>query len=175
MVSAPKYAFDLLVPAKDWKDLSPAAAALLGGMFTMTSGESGMPGVVCSVTSDELGNAFHVHLPAIKGAIFGSLVKEGHYAERPDHVLTQYLVAAPVAGVAVAGILVGLNKLAWQLPSEVVIPQAILCGVLTAVILGGFAVIMPARTAKGGRRERRSSGFRSTSPGSMPTGSPPSR
>ncbi|MEI8319308.1 MAG: DUF2207 domain-containing protein, partial [Planctomycetia bacterium] len=156
----PKYAFDLLVPSEDWKDLSPAAAALLGGMFTMTSGEwAGMPGVVCSVTSDELGNRFYTHLPAIKGAIFGSLVKEGHYAERPDHVLTHYLIAAPVAGVAVAGILVGLNRLAWQLPSEGVIPQAILCGVLTAVILGGFAVIMPARTAKGGEARTAILGF----------------
>jgi len=157
---APKYAFDLLVPSKDWKDISPAASALLGGMFTMTSGEwAGMPGVVCSVTSDELGNRFYTHLPAIKGAIFGSLVKDGHYAERPDHVLVQWLVTAPVAGMAVAGILVGLNKLAWQLPSELVIPQAILCGVLTAVILGGFAVIMPARTAKGGQARTAILGF----------------
>jgi FtsH-binding integral membrane protein len=47
--------------------------------------------------------------------------------------------------VAVAGILVGLNKLAWQLPSELVIPQAILCGVLTAVILGAVALTTARR------------------------------
>ena len=156
----PKYAFDLLVPAADWKDLSPAAAALLTGMFTMTSGHwADMTGVVCSVTSDALANAFHVHLPAIKGAIFGSLVKEGHYAERPDHVLTQYLVAAPVAGVAVAGVLLGLNQVAWHLANETVIPQAILCGVLTALILAGFALIMPARTTKGGAARTAILGF----------------
>lgn len=157
---SPKYAFDLLVPSQEWKDLTPAAEALLGGMFTMTSGHwANMSGVVCSVTSDELANRFYTHLPAIKGAIFGRLVRGGHYAERPDHVLVQYLVAAPVAGVAVAGLLVGLNKLAWQLPSELVIPQAILCGVLTAVILGVFATIMPARTPKGGAARAAILGF----------------
>jgi hypothetical protein len=157
---SPKYAFDLLRPAKDWKDISPAAESLLAGMFTMTSGAwAGMPGVVCSVSSDELANRFYTHLPGIKGAIFGNLVKEGHYVERPDHVLTRYLVAAPLVGLAVAGILFGLNKVAWRLPSELVIPQVILCGVLTAVILAGFSMIMPARTAKGGQARTAILGF----------------
>jgi len=157
---SPKYAFDLILAAKDWKDVSPAAESLLKGMFTMTSGEwAGMPGVVCSVTSDELADRFYTHLPGIKGAIFGSLVKEGHYAERPDHVLTRYLVAAPLAGLAVAGALIGLNKVAWHVAAETVIPQAILAGVLTGGIVAVFAALMPARTAKGGATRTAIRGF----------------
>ena len=146
----PKYAFDLLVPSSNWGTLSPATETFLNGMFPITSGQwAGAPSVVCTATSDELANGFSAHLPAIKGAIFGTLVKEGHYANRPDAIFARFLLAAPMVGVAVVGALVGLNWMVWQLPSELVIPQAILCGVLTAVILGGFAVIMPARTAKG--------------------------
>jgi uncharacterized membrane protein YgcG len=157
---APKYAFDLLVPADAWKDLSPAAEALLRGMFTMTSGQwADPPGVVCSVTSSGLTDRFYTHLPAIKGAIFATLVREGHYAERPDHVLVQYLVAAPLAGLAVAGGLVGLNRLTWQMPSELVIPQAILGGVLTGLIVAVFALLMPARTTKGGAARTAILGF----------------
>ena len=154
------YAFDLLVAEKDWKDLPPATEALLRGLFKFTSGTwIGDPLVVCSVSSGDLANSFYVHLPSIRGAIFKTLLHDGHYVERPDHVRARYLTVAVGTGLAVAGMLFGLNQLFWHLPGESLIPGTVVSAVVSALIVAGFAFIMPARTAKGSRTRMAIRGF----------------
>lgn len=166
-MSRARYAFDLLVPESDWeaKGVSPAERALLRGMFPSTSGawrrEDGAPmeGVVASVRAEDLAGQFHVHLAGIKDAIFAALVREGCYAHRPDHVFVSYLLAAPVAGLAAAGGVTLLNRWWWGVAPEAAIPQAVLTGVATALVVAFFATVMPARTVKGARTREAILGF----------------
>ena len=151
MASA-SHRFELLVPARDWPGLHlpPSSVALLRGLFeSAADGERGVDGVVSAVTTGQLQEHFYRQLPGIKGAIFGALVTRGFYAERPDDVVSRYVAAGVVTGVAIAaaGIFLlaprngGGDAFSMGLP--------ILAGIATAAVIAGFGLVMPARTVAG--------------------------
>ncbi|NBV47004.1 MAG: DUF2207 domain-containing protein [Planctomycetia bacterium] len=144
------YAFDLMLPESAWPDLPAGERALLRALFpagTTAAPGSGQP--VASVTTASLTDSFHVHLPGIRDTIFDTLVKGGHYRQRPDHVRDAYVGSAVVAAVVVGMAAVGLNRVAGRLPFDMVVGFAILSAIVTAVIIAGFGLVMPSRTAKG--------------------------
>lgn len=157
--SKAEYAFELLRPRSQWTNLTTGEQRLLSSMFDAGDEEPGSSGVVETVTSTDLTNSFYVHLPKIRGAVFDGLVREGHYRERPDHVLQRYLSLALVSAVVL--LVGGFGLAAWIFPGIPgwMVPLTVGSAVLTALVCGGFGVVMPARTIKGARTRLAIRGF----------------
>ena len=93
-------------------------------------------------------------LPRIKDRVFEQLVAARCYQKRPDQVRALYLVLAviglPLIAVA-GGVLtrnMGMAPQTW-----------VAAGVLSAVVMVVFALVMPARTARGARMMEQVLGF----------------
>ena len=157
--SKAEYAFELLRPRSQWTNVTGGEERLLKAMFDKTDGEPGSNGVVETVTSTELTNSFYVHLPKIRNALFDGLVREGHYVERPDHVLQRYVwIALGSAALLLVG---GFGLAAWIFPGVPgwMVPVIVGSAVLTALVVGVIGVVMPARTIKGARARMAVRGF----------------
>jgi uncharacterized membrane protein YgcG len=157
--SKAEYAFELLRPRSQWTNVTGGEEWLLKAMFDKTDGEPGSNGVVETVTSTELTNSFYVHLPKIRNALFDGLVREGHYVERPDHVLQRYVwIAFGSAVLLLAG---GFGLAAWVFPGVPgwMVPVIVGSAVLTALVVGVIGAVMPARTIKGARARLAIRGF----------------
>jgi uncharacterized membrane protein YgcG len=127
--------------------------ALLNALFSTTTGASVRPSdpaaVIDEVTIADLKNRFYKSLPEIRERIFSQLIDRGYYLRRPDRVKTTFYVIAALAGVGgtVAGAALGLSTAAF-----------VAC-ILSAVIIGVFGHLMPARTVKGARALEGALGF----------------
>lgn len=154
-----EYAFELLRPRSQWTNLTAGEQRLLSSMFGASDEEPGADGFVETVTSADLTNSFYVHLPKIRGAVFDGLVREGHYRERPDHVLQRYVSLALVSAVVL--LVGGFGLAAWIFPGIPgwMVPVTVGSAVLTALVFGGFGVVMPARTITGARTRLAIRGF----------------
>jgi uncharacterized membrane protein YgcG len=147
------YALQLIRPATEWKMLRPHEEALLNALFSTTTGASVRPAgpaaVIDEVTIADLKNRFYKSLPEIRERIFSQLIDRGYYLRRPDRVKTTFYVIAALAGVGgtVAGAALGLSAAAF-----------VAC-ILSAVIIGVFGHLMPARTVKGARALEGALGF----------------
>src|SRR4029078_7943879 len=118
--------------------IKPHEQKILNGLFSS--------GTVDSVTLSELENKFYVRLKDIRDAIYTSLLERGFYRSRPDRVRWRTYRAALFLGaaIAIAGAQLAGN---WGMaPGSFVIS-----GLVTAVIIGVFGRIMPARTVRGTR------------------------
>jgi hypothetical protein len=110
-----------------------------------------------SVGLEELENRFYKSLPKIRDAVYDSLIQHGYYLHRPDKVKANWLV------LAVAALIVGLGGAAlsasqlWSWASPVALAAA---GVIAALVLTVFAIIMPAHTTSGARAREAALGFR---------------
>jgi uncharacterized protein (TIGR04222 family) len=141
------YTFVLLKRPDEWTGLKPHEEALLKGLF----GDFTSP----SVATSELENHFYVHLPAIQGHLYDSLLDRGYYRIRPDRVryrayrtgLTVGVLAAFFGGGWLAGVF-GMAPAAF-----------IISGIATAVIVIVFGHILPARTPRGARALEEVLGF----------------
>jgi hypothetical protein len=107
-----------------------------------------------SIRLSELKNRFYKKLPDVRDSIFQKLLDRRFYSRRPDRVRTFFLVVAAVAGLAVA--FGGAAITGWF---GIQPASAIAAGVLTGLIIGGFGLIMPARTERGARMLESSLGF----------------
>jgi hypothetical protein len=99
-----------------------------------------------SVTLSQLENSFYKDLPELKQRLFNQLIERGYYVRRPDRVKAAYISVGFVAGIAIG---VGGSFLSVAFGIEPL--AAIIAGILSALIIVGFGLIMPARTEKGVR------------------------
>lgn len=141
------YRFHLRRAQTEWQELHAHEIAVLNGIFS--------DGTTTVVDDADLKNQFYKRLPAIRTAIFDRLVEHGHYRSRPDHVRNRWLITAGVTGAAVIGLGSWINETLLGQTGTV----AVLAGLLSALIIGIFAFIMPARTQRGARTLERALGF----------------
>lgn len=147
LMKSREYAFRLVrAEPATWTDLKPHEAALMRTMFD--------GGARTRVEIDDLENTFYKDLPDIKKALTESLVDHGFCTRRPDHVLAKYAVLAIFAALAVG---FGGSVLLSSLGHSPL--AAIVAGALTGLALGGFALVMPARTVRGARTRELALGF----------------
>ncbi len=145
LFSSTGYGFQLKKPRSEWNQLRPHERKMLDAVF-----ESGD-----HVEDDDLKNRFYKDLPKIRNSLLDQLVERGHYKRRPDSVLGIYIGIAVASAMVVFGLGLLLNK--WSGIDTPVAP--IIAGLATAIIMVGFALVMPARTASGARALEQVLGF----------------
>lgn len=104
------------------------------------------PGTKEVVKLSDLKNSFYKHLSTIREEIFDQLIEVGHYKRRPDKVKVIY--------VSVAGVLVFLTIFGAVFLSAFLWWNAIpiiAAGLGSALVIGIFGWLMPARTKAGAR------------------------
>jgi uncharacterized membrane protein YgcG len=147
------YALQLIRPDGEWQALRRHEEALLRALFGATSGpqtaSSGPPAVIDEVAVDDLKNRFYKHVPEIKARIFSQLIDRGYYLRRPDYVRTSFYVLAGFVGIG--GTLAGAVLELGAAP--------IVASILSALIIGVFGHLMPARTVAGARALEGALGF----------------
>ncbi|HEV8599735.1 MAG TPA: DUF2207 domain-containing protein [Gemmatimonadales bacterium] len=133
-------------PRSEWSGLVAHERKVLEGIFKKDAAES--------VQLSELENEFYKSLADIKEGIFDRLLQKGFYRARPDTVRGWWVTGAVVAGLILAG--VGSSLAArWSLTP---LPFFV-AGILSTIIMLGFGVVMPARTAAGARALEQVLGF----------------
>ena len=145
IVSRGTFTFRLVGSKERWDELKGHERELLHALFSDSS----------EVRTSELENSFYKHLPRIKAKLDRALVRDGHYLYHPRHVRVGFLVGGIVTGalVAIPGALF-LEEVLGQQPSV-----ALTAGILTALIVAAFGMLMPARTKRGTRVFERLRGF----------------
>ncbi|HSM16348.1 MAG TPA: DUF2207 domain-containing protein, partial [Gemmatimonadales bacterium] len=137
--------FHRLEPPADARLLTPHEQRVLSGVFT-----SGAKAVELS----DLENEFYTSLPGIKSAIFDRLIGHGYYRKRPQTVQGIW-----TAGGIAAGVLIGVAGAALSAKLSMTPVPFFVAAALVAIIVVGFAFVMPARTAAGARARERVLGF----------------
>lgn len=130
-----------------WAGLKPHEEELLHGLF-------GRGGYRSEVMVSELKNEFYKTLGEIKDQLFRALKSAGFYRHRPDKVLGSFIAMGVVS--------LGLSIVGFQILAGIFLISpltAVLAGVLTALPILGFGVLMPARTRKGARALEEILGF----------------
>jgi hypothetical protein len=146
LVKDTDYVFELQRPLAAAGELKSYERRLLEAMF---GGGSDM-----RVRSSELENSFYKDLPGIKSALFDQLVGDGYYRSRPDRVQGAW-IGGGLAGAGVLAVLGFVLASTWGMSQLTVIVAA----VLSAAIVVGFGIVMPARTVKGARAQEEVLGF----------------
>src|SRR5882672_414627 len=145
------YIFHILRDRSQWTGLKPHEALYLETLSLLAPiGET-------SVKVSELRNKFYNSLPAIRDAIYDSLLSSGYYRERPDKVKGKWVAFAALSAFVGIGLAVLAVKMMWVMISPFAL---IIAGVVTTIILIVFAQIMPARTIAGARAREASLGFK---------------
>lgn len=153
--SRAEYAFDLLARPGDLGDLPGSERRMVEGLFPgaaaaeadATARAGGT--VPRTVTSEDLRDRFHARLPGIRDAIFSRLVSDGHYRERPDHIVSSHVAAAVGVGVATVVLIFFGRALVPDVVRGPTILLALLAAFTTALAIAGFGLLMPARTRRG--------------------------
>lgn len=190
LISNTEYVFHLRKPREEWSGLATHEERFLVALFSTASTEAAWDDIRAtfaearrvheaggeldreafstrlaaagsrptqSVRQKELTNHFYTSLPGIKDGIYDKLVERGYYVHRPDKVKGNWLGLGIVA--LVLG-LVGAAFLADGSPAWIS-PLALGAGAgVSAVVLIGFGLLMPARTHAGARAREASLGFR---------------
>ena len=146
LVNRREYVLHRLKPSAEWSALAAHERKVLEGLFDGGAG--------AEKKLSDLEQEFYSNLPGIRNGIFERLQEQGVYQARPDQVKARWLVAAVFFGLLVA---IGGGKLGARM-SLTPIPF-VAAGVLTGLILAGFATIMPARTEQGTRTLEQVLGF----------------
>ncbi len=144
--SQTSYRLHLLKAAPEWSVLKAHEQRLLRGLFPDDSFKD--------VALADLKNRFYTHLNGISSSLFQQLVGRGYYVRRPDQVKQRYLAIGLGAGI-------GLTILAAWLSEQygLAMQTGVLAGLLSGLIIVGFAWIMPARTIRGARTLEKILGF----------------
>ena len=120
--------------------------------------ESAPPDAVDSVFLSDLRNEFYEKLPGIRDAILDRLVEKGLYDRRPDEVRSRWGVATLLVGLLAFVAILGLR--AGTSTGLAVAAATAAAGVASAIVLGVFTALMPARTETGARTREAALGFR---------------
>jgi hypothetical protein len=142
------FRFELLRPSNDWTSLAHHERHYLWALF-----DGGQE----TVELKELENKFYKSLPKIRDAVYDSLIERGYYRERPDKVKGKWFGFAAFALFLGVG---GAILAASQMWSWISLPALVSAAVTSAIVLGVFAAIMPARTVPGARAREAALGFR---------------
>lgn len=145
-VTSASYGFELLQGRDAWGDLKRHEVGLLDAMFDGHSGDT--------TSTEDLKNSFYEDLSGISDALWDALIHRGLYRTRPDKVQQGWLIGAVL--VAVVTVLLGLAVSAKLGMSPVTI---IVSGILSAIIVAAFGVVMPVRTRAGARAQEQALGF----------------
>lgn len=152
LVSGKDYVFRLRKPRGEWSALKPHEQWLLDALFKHGTPAAGGDapavggGLLETVTLSQLEHHFYKDLPELKNRLYAQLVERGYYVRRPDRVKGAYIAGGVLLGtvVIVAGAFMssglGVQPVA-----------AIIAGVLSALTVIGFGLVMPARTEQGAR------------------------
>jgi len=145
------YVLHILKDRSQWTGLKPHEELYLSTLSMLAPiGES-------SVKVSELRNKFYNSLPAIRDAIYDSLLASGYYRERPDKVKGKWIGLAALSAFVGIGLGVLATKMMWVMISPIAL---IIAGVVSTTILIVFAQIMPARTVDGARAREATLGFK---------------
>lgn len=131
------YVLERLRGREAWDDLEPHERKLLQAVFDARGDR---------VALSELENEFYKELPAIKDDLMSALVQHGVYERRPDRVVAVYLGGAVVVGGVMLALGLAAAETIGLAPAAVVV-----AAVLTALVIAGFGLVMPARTREGAR------------------------
>jgi uncharacterized membrane protein YgcG len=131
------YTLHRLEPPAGTPPLAPHEQRVLAAVFDARG-----PAVKLSQLEDE----FYASIPGIKDAVHERLVQKGYYHARPDKVRAHWIVGAAFAGIVIAGAGGALAAKLLLTPVPFVV-----AGIASAIILGGFGLVMPARTVAGAR------------------------
>ncbi len=139
------FVFHRLRTEGDRPALRPHESRVLAGIFS---------GNDTSVALSELQNKFYSHLPAIRQSIFTELVRKKYYQRRPDSVQALWVGLGIAAGalIAIGGAMISAVFDLTPVPF-------LIAGAISAVIMVGFGIVMPARTVAGARALERVLGF----------------
>ncbi len=141
-----EYAFVMLKGPDEWNELQGHERTLLSGFFDH--------GQRPEVELGDLENEFYKDVSRIKDGLYDRLVDLGLYARRPDKVMGIYAAAGVVVLVLS---LAGARLLAEHIAVPVL--SMTIAGVLTALPVFAFGIVMPARTVKGARELEHVLGF----------------
>lgn len=141
------FGFESVRPRSDWHTLAEHERQYLNALFS--AGDS--------VNLKELENKFYKSLPGIRDAVYAALIDRGYYLQRPDKVKANWTMLAVFALVVGVGGAALLAARLWSFASPIAFGVA---GVVAALVLGVFAVLMPARTTAGARAREAALGFR---------------
>lgn len=141
-----EFVFVRLTPPADGRALAPHEERVLNGVFT-----SGLPAVELS----ELKNEFYTTLPGIKRSLFNSLIGHGFYRAHPGRVQGAWIGG----GIAVGAVLAVFGGGALAAGLSMTPLPFVVAGIMTAIIIAGFGIFMPARTVKGARTRELVLGF----------------
>jgi hypothetical protein len=145
LLSERDYILHRLKPPSEWKGLAAHERKVLEGIFADGAG---------SVKLSDLKNEFYAKLPGIRDGIFDRLLQHRLYQARPDKVRGRWLFAGMFVGTMMAA---GGIALAAKVSLSPI--SFLIAGVLTALILVGFGLVMPARTEAGARALEKVLGF----------------
>lgn len=138
LFSSQDYAFHARRPRPEWGALKAHERELLDALFK---------GGRDTVRSSDLENSFYKELPGITRHLRAALVEDGHYLHHPNTVRGAFAAIGVAIGALVA--------LGGGLLTERMLGHgggaAVIAGVLTAVVIIGFGMAMPARTVRGTR------------------------
>ena len=145
------YILHILRDRSQWTGLKPHETLYLETLSLLAPiGET-------SVKVSELRNKFYNSLPAIRDAIYDSLLSSGYYHERPDKVKGKWIAFAALSAIVGIGLALVATKMMWLMISPFALIAA---AVLSTMILIVFAQIMPARTIAGARAREATLGFK---------------
>jgi uncharacterized membrane protein len=141
-----EFVFVKLTPPADAKALAPHEQRVFDGVFA-----SGLP----TVDLSELENEFYQTLPGIKSRIFDGLINQGFYRGHPAKVQGAWVGGGIAAGAVIAIFGGAVAARAFDMTPV----PFVVAGILTAIIVVGFGIFMPARTVKGARTRELLQGF----------------
>ena len=141
-----EFVFVKLTPPAGADALAPHEERVMNGVFA---------GGLTTVELSDLQNEFYKALPEIKSDIFDALIGHGFYRARPDKVQGAWVGGGIAAGAVIA--IVG-GAVAARAFNMTPVPFLV-AGVMTAIIVVGFGIFMPARTVTGARTRELLLGF----------------
>ena len=180
-----EYVFHLMKPSGEWSALpdferdflsglfkkgsrskalsSPGKGGFLSGVVEAITGPGagvGAPeGAVDSVLLSDLKNEFYKVIPGIKSGIYRSLVAKGHYDERPDKVRGRWIMLA-LACIGVGAIGSFAGSVTGSVNGMITGFALLAAGIGSAIVVGVFGWLMPARTVQGARTREAALGFK---------------
>jgi hypothetical protein len=139
LIKEKDYVLELQTDGDGIADLKSHEREFLRALF-------GHPRAGDRVHMSDLENEFYKDLPGIKERIFRELMELKYYRSRPDKVLGVWIGVAFAVGLLIAG---GGTVIASRFGMAPL--TTILAGVVTALVVLGFGIFMPARTVAGTR------------------------
>ncbi len=141
-----EFVFVKLTPPAGTDALAPHEQRVMNGVFA---------GGLTTVELSDLANEFYKSLPGIKRGIFDALIGHGFYRNRPERVQGAWIGG----GIAVGAVIAVLGGAVAARAFDMTPVPFVVAGILTAIIVVGFGIFMPARTVKGARTLELVQGF----------------